>query len=56
MSRPRLSIPHERRKAKLKAAALNAKVKIAEHRETLDRVQQELKAMSPPKKQTNEVI
>lgn len=50
MARPNLSLPHERRKAKLKSRALGLKVKIAEGKETLKSINTELKAMSPKPK------
>lgn len=45
----KLSLPHERRKAQLKSAQLKSRVVIAEQRERLTRINQELKAMSPKK-------
>lgn len=48
MPRPKLSLPHERRKAQLKAKQLNTRVKIAELKETLQNTTNELKAMRPP--------
>lgn len=53
MPRPRLSLPHERRKMALKSAQMKLKVGIAENRERLNRVNQELAAMKPsaPKKE-----
>lgn len=53
MARTRLSLPHERRRAKLKSQQLNARVKIAEHREQLERITSELKAMNPPRPKPN---
>jgi hypothetical protein len=49
----KLSLPHERRKAQLKSAKLRSQVTIAEQRERLTRINQELKAMAPkrPKKE-----
>lgn len=45
-----LSLPHERRKAKLQAAKLQLRVKIAENRERLTQVNSELAAMKPKPK------
>lgn len=50
MARPSLSLPHERRKASLKSAQLKLRVRAAETKEQLKRVNDELKAMSPSKK------
>lgn len=47
MPRPNLSLPHERRKAKLQSRKLQLKVRIAEAKETLASVDTELKAMKP---------
>lgn len=47
MSSPKLSLPHERRKAALKSAQLSTRVKIAEARERLARINTELAAMKP---------
>lgn len=47
MPRPNLSIPHERRKAKLKSRQLQLKVRQAETKEQLRVVGDELKAMKP---------
>jgi hypothetical protein len=47
MARPNLSLPHERRKAQLKSTQLRLKVKQAETKEQLKRVNDEIKAMSP---------
>lgn len=52
----KMSLPHERRKAVLKSKQLATKVKIAEHKETLQRVNAELAAMRPKRKNNNEVI
>lgn len=49
MSRSKLSLPFERRRAQLKSAKLDSQVKIAEHRERLGRINAELKAMAPKK-------
>jgi len=48
----RLSLPHERRKAQLKSAQLSTRVKIAEQRERLVRINTELSAMKPKPKTT----
>lgn len=45
-----LSLPHERRKAKLQAKKLQLKVGIAERKEALANVQAELAAMKPKPK------
>jgi len=52
MPRPKLSLPHERRKMALRSAQMKLKVGIAENRERLQRVNSELAAMRPvaPKK------
>jgi hypothetical protein len=47
-----MSLPHERRKAKLKSKQLTLKVRAAETKEALKAVTSELKAMMPPKKPT----
>lgn len=47
---PKLSLPHERRKMALKSAQLQAKVRIAEHKERLGKINAELAAMRPPRK------
>jgi len=54
MARPRLSLPHERRKMALRSAKMKHQVAIADHRERLQHVNQELQAMrpAPPKKET----
>lgn len=49
MSRPNMSLPHERRKAKLKSAELNLRVRIAESKNRLNEVRSELSAMRPTK-------
>lgn len=50
MPRPNLSLPHERRKAKLSSRKLQLRVKIAESREQLKQVNDELAAMKPKAK------
>lgn len=45
-----LSLPHERRKAKLQSKKLQLRVKIAESREQLASVNSELAAMKPKPK------
>lgn len=47
MARPKLSLPHERRKAKLTAQKALLRVRAAETKEQLNAVTAELKAMSP---------
>ena len=47
MPASKFSLPHERRKASLKAAQLSTRVKIAEQRERLVRINTELAAMKP---------
>jgi len=47
MSRPKLSLPHERAKARLKSQIIDHRVRIAEHREKLAAKTTELKAMTP---------
>lgn len=54
MARPNLSLPHERRKAKLKSRELNLKVRIAESKGALDQVKQELQAMKPKPRTSTE--
>jgi len=49
-----MSIPHERRKAKLKSRELTLKVRIAESKDQLNNVRSELQAMKP-KRTTPEV-
>lgn len=44
-----MSLPHERRKARLKSRQLTLKVRAAETKEALKSVSDELKAMRPPK-------
>lgn len=45
-----MSLPHERRKAQLRATVLRERVKIAESRERVTKARAELKAMSPAPK------
>lgn len=54
MPRSNLSLPHERRKAKLKGRELQLRVKIAENREGLKAVRTELAAMKPKPKPATE--
>lgn len=54
MPRLNLSLPHERRKAKLKSRELTLKVQIAERKDALVQVRTELSAMKP-KARTPEV-
>ena len=49
MARRSLSLPHERRKASLQSLKLKLRVRQAEAREQLERVNSELKAMAPKK-------
>ena len=49
MSRPKLSLPHERRKMALRSAKMKHQVAIAEHRVRLTNVNNELAAMRPAK-------
>jgi hypothetical protein len=49
MSRPKLSLPHERAKARLKSQIIDHRVRIAEHKEKLSAKKTELAAMSPRK-------
>lgn len=51
MARSKLSLPHERRKARLQATKITLRVRTAETREQLQRVNEELKAMRPKPKQ-----
>jgi hypothetical protein len=52
MPRSNMSLPHERRKAKLKSRELNLRVRQAETREALTATRAELQAMKPtPKKE-----
>jgi hypothetical protein len=50
MAASKLSLPHERRKAKLRSRELTLKVRIAEAREQLGNVKAELSAMKPKPK------
>ena len=50
MARNRLSLPHERRKAKLQSRKLQLRVRTAETREQLKNVTAELAAMKPQTK------
>lgn len=50
MPRPNLSLPHERRKAKLKSRELALKVQVAEKKQELSAVRTELTAMKPKPK------
>lgn len=50
MPSAKLSLPHERRKASLKSAQLQTRVKIAELRDRLVRINTELGAMKPKSK------
>lgn len=43
-----MSLPHERRKAKLRSRELILKVRMAETKEQLKATKQELQAMRPP--------
>jgi hypothetical protein len=52
MARANLSLPHERRKAKLKSRQLQLKVRQAETREQLKATNAELAAMRPAPKPT----
>ena len=49
MARSNLSLPHERRKASLRSQVLRLRVGIAERRQQLKQVNDELKAMRPVK-------
>jgi len=46
----KMSLPHERRKARLKSKQLTLKVRQAETKEQLKAVTDELRAMLPPRK------
>lgn len=50
-----LSLPHERRKAQLRATVLRERVKIAESRERVTKARAELTAMNPPNKQNTRI-
>jgi len=54
VARLNLSLPHERRKARLQSLKLKLKVDLAERRERLNQVNAELTAMKP-KPRTEEV-
>jgi hypothetical protein len=45
----RMSLPHERRKARLKSRQLTLQVRAAETKEQLKAVKDELTAMKPPR-------
>jgi hypothetical protein len=47
MARSSLSLPHERRKATLQAQRLRLRVRLAETKEGLKQVTDQLRAMSP---------
>jgi len=47
MARPNMSLPHERRKAKLKSRELSLRVRAAETKQALVEVRNELTAMKP---------
>jgi hypothetical protein len=47
MAKSSLSLPHERRKATLQSQKLRLRVRLAETREGLKKISDELKAMSP---------
>lgn len=49
MARPNMSLPHERRKAKLKSQELNLRVRLAETKMRLGEVRNEISAMKPKK-------
>jgi len=51
MARTNLSLPHERRKATLQSQKLRLRVRLAETKEGLKRIGDELKAMSPKSNQ-----
>lgn len=51
----KLSLPHERRKAKLQARAITLKVGIAERKEQLAAVRTELQAMKPKTKPADDL-
>lgn len=52
----KMSLPHERRKAMLKSKQLQHKVKLAETKENLSRINAELAAMRPKRKTNPEGI
>lgn len=47
MPRPKLSLPHERRKMALQSQKLRSRVRIAEEKQRLDAINAELAAMKP---------
>lgn len=53
MPRRNLSLPHDRRVAKLTSQKLMTKVRISEQREKLNAINTELQAMKPPRKTEN---
>lgn len=55
MPRTNYSLPHERRKAKLKSMQIRTKVEIAEKKERLSQINTELKAMAPKPKRPEEL-
>lgn len=55
MPAPKLSLPHERRKMALRSSQMKLRVNIAENRQRLEQVNNELKAMKPAKKPGNGV-
>lgn len=55
MARLKLSLPHERRKAALQTQKMKSRIAVAEHKERIARVNQELAAMSPPKKKPEQI-
>lgn len=55
MARNKLSIPVERRKAALRSAVLDSRVKIAEHKERIMRAKDELRQLTPKKPKTEEI-
>jgi hypothetical protein len=50
MARRNLSLPHDRRVAKLQSQKLMTKVRISEHKDKLNTINAELSAMKPPRK------
>jgi len=55
MARPRLSLPHERRKVSLKSAKMKHQVRVAESRETIAKINAELNAMKPAPKKREDI-
>ena len=55
MARPKLSLPHERRKVSLKSAKMKHQVRVAESREAISRINNELQAMKPTPKRKEEI-